>query len=463
MMRSMYSAVSGLRIHQGKMDTIGNNIANVNTVGFKKGQVTFQEVFSQVVRGASGPTSGKGGTNPQQIGMGAGVGSINTVHTKGPGQRTDNPTDLMVDGEGFFVVSDDTSFNNKYYTRAGNFSLDRDGNLVTADGFKVLGYGADRTGKILTDVTNIKINMSETKAPTATENIQFRGNLNSNTGIIDPADITKKGHLIDTVIQDSLGNSYKVTFELKKRTASQVDGNAWELSVNRITDQATGNYTDDFASNSPIDANSLNLRFKPDGSLDTVGTTNGSIDQVKLDLSNVTFIKNKEDGPVIVGQEKPSGTFNEITLFDPNNIDTFKSLTQYANEMDVKPYSQDGNTSGTLEGFAIDATGTVVGVFTNGERKALGQIMLAKFDNPMGLQKLGSNFFVDTRNSGEAQLGSGGVGGFGAISPGNLEMSNVDISLEFTEMITTQRGFQANSRIITTSDEMLQELVNMKR
>ncbi len=131
--------------------------------------------------------------------------------------------------------------------------------------------------------------------------------------------------------------------------------------------------------------------------------------------------------------------------------------------MGFKPYAMNGNTSGTLEGFAIDATGTVVGVFTNGERKALGRIMLAKFDNPMGLQKLGGNLFIDTRNSGEPQYGGASVGGFGAISPGNLEMSNVDIALEFTEMITTQRGFQANSRIITTSDEMLQELVNMKR
>ena len=141
----------------------------------------------------------------------------------------------------------------------------------------------------------------------------------------------------------------------------------------------------------------------------------------------------------------------------------FSQLTQYANEMDAKPYAVDGNSSGKLEGYAIDASGIVVGIFTNGERKALAQIMLAKFDNPMGLQKIGGNLFVDTRNSGEPQLGRAGSSGYGPIAPGTLEMSNVDLSLEFTEMITTQRGFQANSRIITTSDEMLQELVNMKR
>lgn len=458
MMRSMYSAVSGLRIHQGKMDTIGNNIANVNTVGFKKGQVTFQEVFSQVVRGASAPTGGKGGTNPQQIGMGAALGSISTIHTKGPGQRTDNPTDLMIDGEGFFVVSDDVNFNNRYYTRAGNFTLDRDGNLVTADGFKVLGYGADSDGNILTDVTNIRINRSATKAPTATELICFEGNLNSNTELIDPADPNKKGHLIDTEIKDSLGNSYKITFELKKVTESQADGNGWEMVVKRITDQGTKNYVE--YPDNVLDA--LSLKFNSDGKLTTVGDADGEIANVKLDLSGIAFTHNKDDVELPTAVT-PSGTFKEIKLFDPDDDSTFKDLTQYANEMDVKPKAKNGNTSGTLEGFFIDDKGIITGTFTNGERKALGQIMLAKFDNPMGLQKLGSNFFGDTRNSGEPQFGGAGVSGFGAISPGNLEMSNVDISLEFTEMITTQRGFQANSRIITTTDEMLQELVNMKR
>lgn len=452
MMRSMYSAVSGLRIHQSKMDTIGNNIANVNTVGFKKGQVTFQEVFSQVVRGASAPTGGKGGTNPQQIGMGAAMGSINTIHTKGPGQRTDNPTDLMIDGEGFFVVSDDTNFNNRYYTRAGNFSLDRDGNLVTADGFKVLGYAANQDGTIGTDITNIRINMSETKAPTATENITFRGNLDSRFAIGD----SKK---IDTVIYDSLGNSYTLTFNIEK-TADHT----WGLSLSRITDRSNGNYTEVTTGIVPNDQ--LELKFNDGGKLIEIDSTDlataTGFKTLLTGLTGIQFNKNKNDEDLTT-PTVPGGSFKDIVLFDSDKEDTIKDIAQYANEMGIKPYAQDGNTSGSLEGFAIDATGTVEGVFTNGERKALGQIMLAKFDNPMGLQKLGSNFFVDTRNSGEPQYGGAGVSGFGAISPGNLEMSNVDISLEFTEMITTQRGFQANSRIITTSDEMLQELVNMKR
>lgn len=457
MMRSMYAGVSGLRAHQNKMDVIGNNIANVNTVGYKKGTMTFQEVFSQTIRGASAPQEGRGGTNPQQVGLGVSIGSINTIHTKGPAQRTDNPEDLMIDGEGFFVVSDDTNFENRYYTRAGNFTLDRDGNLVTADGYKVLGYVADEEGNITSEVGGIRINKSETKSPTATSKICFEGNLDSR--------LEENGeHKADTVIKDSLGNSYIITFKFKKLTNSQ-EGNTWELTVDRITEQATGNYIEN-PSVIP-EGNSLKLEFNSTGKL--VGIGGNSLEGEDAEefkvlltgLSDIKFDRNKEKNKI--DPVSPSGTFENITLFDSEDNDSYRLLTQHANDMDAKPYAKDGNSSGKLEGYSIDDTGIVLGVFTNGERKALGQIMLAKFDNPMGLQKMGNNFFVDTRNSGEPQFGKAGTSGYGPIASGTLEMSNVDLSMEFTEMITTQRGFQANSRIITTSDEMLQELVNMKR
>lgn len=457
MMRSMYSGISGLRVHQNKMDVIGNNIANINTVGYKKGTMTFQEVFSQVIRGASAPQEGRGGINPQQIGLGVSIGSINTIHTKGTAQRTDNPEDLMIDGEGFFVVSDDANFENKYYTRAGNFTLDGDGNLVTADGYKVLGYLADEEGNLTSEIGGIRINRSETKAPTATSKIYFEGNLDSRL---------KEGdeHKADTVIKDSLGNSYTITFRFKKVENSQ-DGNIWELTVDRITDQATGNYVAN--PSGLLNGDSLKLKFNPSGKLIEigdnilVGDNVGELEVLLTGLSNIEFNKNKEGNEI--DPIKPSGVFHDIILFDLGDSDSYRLLNQHANDIDVKPYAKDGNSSGKLEGYSIDDTGIVVGIFTNGERKALGQIMLAKFDNPMGLQKAGNNFFVDTRNSGEPQFGKAATGGYGPIASGTLEMSNVDLSMEFTEMITTQRGFQANSRIITTSDEMLQELVNMKR
>lgn len=453
MMRSMYSAVSGLRVHQTKMDVIGNNIANVNTVGYKKGQMTFQEVFSQVIRGAGAPQGGKGGTNPQQIGLGVGIGSINTIHTKGPTQTTDNPTDLMIDGEGFFVVTDDTNYENKYYTRAGNFTLDKAGNLVTPDGFKVLGYKVDENENITDEIGPIVINRSETKSPTATNKIQFRGNLDSRND---------ETFTTDTVIKDSLGNSYIVKFELKKDTANDAT-NKWNMSLKEIKSQ-DGKITipveDSGVKIEPQSENGVVLKFNEDGKIIGIGAED-AINGLKLDFNDVTKGKNEKGEEISLGAT--FGDSGKITIFDPADKDSYNKLTQYANDRDIKPYAENGNSSGKIEGFSIDPSGIVSGIFTNGERKALGQVMLAKFDNPMGLQKLGNNFFVDTRNSGEAQLGKPGISGFGATKSESLEMSNVDLSMEFTEMITTQRGFQANSRIITASDEMLQELVNMKR
>ena len=468
MMRSMYSAISGLRSHQTKMDVIGNNIANVNTVGYKKQTVTFQEVFSQVIRGASAPQDGKGGTNPQQIGLGVDVGAINTIHTQGGTQRTDNPEDLMINGEGFFVVTDDTNFERRYYTRAGNFTLDRDGNLVTADGYKVLGYVIDEDGNRKDTVSAVRINKSETVAPSATTQIQVRGNLDSRAEVGDK-------HTADTIIKDSLGNSYVLTFEFEKTGDKE-----WTMRVSKITDQATGNYMeipantdpDGTANTDPDGTNnqipSVTLGFNEEGKLINIDNNDLTANpkpefEVKLTgLDGIQFDKDK-DGTTISPPVSPAGSFENILIFDSSNEETYTQLHQYAADMDAKPYAMDGNTSGTIEGYTVDPKGIVYGVFSNGDKKALAQLMLAKFDNPMGLQKMGSNLFIDSRNSGEPQYGVADSGGFGSVLSGSLEMSNVDLAYEFTEMITTQRGFQANSRIITVADEMLQELVNMKR
>ncbi len=457
MMRSMYAGVTGLRTHQNKMDVIGNNIANVNTVAYKRGTMTFQEVFSETIRGASGPQGGRGGTNPQQIGLGVGVGAINTVHTKGHMQGTDNPTDLMIDGEGFFVVSDDSNYENRYYTRAGNFQLDRDGTLVTADGHKVLGYKLDENGKPTAEAGDIVISKSETKAPTATNKIRFKGNLDSK------ADQGEPGHKSNTIIKDSLGNSYLIDFKFVKDETADDKNTTWTLTVDRITEQSTGNYATDVSS--VMDG--VKITFNADGEIAKINDEEPDklADAVKLkedELSKITFNMTKDKVEIDNGNS-PAGNFRDIIIFDPQNSETYKNLHQYANDMDAQPYALDGNSSGKLQAYTIDQTGMVVGIFDNGEQKNLAQIMLAKFDNPAGLEKTGGNFYRDTRNSGEPQYGLGAGSGFGGIRGGTLEMSNVDLSMEFTEMITTQRGFQANSRIITTSDEMLQELVNLKR
>ena len=330
MMRSMYAGVSGLRTHQSKMDVIGNNIANVNTIGFKKGQMTFKEVFSQTLRGASAPQDGRGGTNPQQVGLGVSVGSISTIHTQGSAQPTDNPTDLMIDGEGFFVVSDDTSFENRYYTRAGNFSLDRDGNLVTADGYKVLGYMPDENDEIGSEIGCIQINRSETVAPTATSKINFRGNLDSRV------EEGGEGHKADTVIKDSLGNSYTVTFKFVKdpntTDTPNPDANkntTWTMSVDRVTDQATGHYKEFKGTEDEIldGGNKLNLKFNSDGKLMEIGDEDlDSFGEVLLTgLSDITFDTGKDKQPLGENEHKPSGTFKDITIFNSENKETYKT------------------------------------------------------------------------------------------------------------------------------------------
>lgn len=455
MMRSMYTAISGLRTHQFKMDVIGNNIANVNTVGFKKSKVSFQEVFNQTTAGASAPQGGRGGTNPQQVGLGVNVGSVKVVHEQGAPQRTDDPLDFFISGDGYFVVSGDSSFNNKSYTRAGNFDLDRDGTLVTAEGLKVLGYTVNEDGTLNDTLSDIKIEKSETVAPTATENMKLKGNLDSRINIyktdkdgkyvdeddeiladqVDPGgrvlvEEDKRSFNTDTIIYDSLGNPYTVNLKITKGpigTDTTVEENTWNVSLNNIKD-SNGNYV------TGASLNGAKIEFNPDGGIKSLGPI-----ELK-DLPNVN-----------------GGNFE-----NPIKIDV-SGLTQYGNDTTAKAYKEDGNTSGNIESFSISPKGEVVAVYTNGESKVLAQVALAKFDNPSGLSKEGSNLYKDTRNSGEPQFGKAASAGYGQMIGGAVEMSNVDLSNEFTEMITTQRGFQANSRVITTSDEILQELVNLKR
>ncbi len=460
MMRSMYSGVSGLRVHQVKMDVIGNNIANVNTIGFKKSQVGFQEAFSQVMRGAGSPHGGKGGTNPQQIGLGMKLGSISTVHTKGATQRTDNPTDLMIDGEGFFMVSDDQNAQNIYYTRAGNFTFDLYGNLVTADGYKLLGefIGDEDYANYMgidsaKDIDSIKISKSIPAPAMASSKVEIKGNIDSRLPDYEddsttPATINKEGvYTTDTTIKDSLGNSYKVSLRFEKTE----NDNEWLFSVPEVKD---------ISNNSEIPGITLGdqtITFDSSGNIDP------GCKEFSLDFSGYTGTA--EFGSFADHDSDPSTdlTYNNIIGIDLSKI------TQFANTSDAKGFDvedengQVGKESGSLTGFAINNSGKLIASFSNGVKKELWQIKTANFDNPAGLVKSGSNFFDKTPNSGEPKVGIPGNGGLGSINPGTLEMSNVDLSSEFTEMISTQRGFQANSRIITTTDEMLQELTNMKR
>ena len=470
MMRSMYSAVSSLKAHQLKMDVIGNNIANVNTTGFKGSRVAFHEVFSQTLRGAGRPQeNGRGGTNPQQVGLGMDVSSMDTFHMRGSVESTGYNTDLMINGDGFFIVSDTESGLNKSYTRAGNFNVDEAGNLLTADGFYVLGYRYDDEGKAIEDLTSLQISKAETVPPMATTEAIFEGNIDSRLPLPvndedddDGEDGEKPGGNFSTTMKvyDSLGNAHNVEVAFV-RIEDKDDNRQFDVYITKVDDcpvQETGETPDP-----PVDPPGKNI-----GTLefDTSGQLTKDDDSGKK-IVTITIKDGTEDPPnPSVSLTTETGGGNDGTFQGAKALTfvlDFTNLKSYAAQSDAAALSVNGCPSGKLDDFTISSTGEIEAVFSNGQTKILGRVGLANFKNPAGLLREGSNMYRETANSGIPIPGLPATGGFANLQPGSLEMSNVDLAREFTDMITTQRGFQANSRVISVSDEMLQELVNMKR
>ncbi len=459
MMRSLYSGISGLKVHQTKMDVIANNISNVNTIGYKSSRVTFSDFFSQTVSGASGANaeSGRGGTNPMQIGLGANVASIDINMNNGMGQRTDNNFDLMIDGSGFFVVGDNSG---QYFTRAGAFNVDAQGNLVTSGGLAVYGWDVDADGNPVREVVQpIQISGDKNYSPPqTTSNIDLIGNLNS----------AKPGETVTSTMRmyDSLGNYYTYNIEYNFVQTDPTTGETeWEASVGDVV-----------YPNGDTD-NPLALTYT-DGAFDIGDATTST--GAKTSLGSVVF---NSDGTIMSDKSTFGGTANngagaadfEITMSGSAmpaatfgnggivNVD-FSQLTQFNQKSDATSEMLDGYTAGTLSDLNVGSDGTIVGTYSNGDTRVIYQIPVAQFANPAGLSKVGGNLFQQTINSGTFDgIGQDVTMAGGSVSAGMLEMSNVDLSSEFTEMITTQRGFQANSRVITTSDTILEELVNLKR
>lgn len=461
MMRSLFSGVSGLKVHQQKMDVIGNNIANVNTVGFKSSRVTFSDILNQTISGASSAdsTTGRGGTNPMQVGLGVGIAAIDTVNTTGSTESTGNQTDLAISGNGYFIVRNGT--NSTYqFTRAGNFTIDEVGNLVTSDGMNVYGwqdYGgvqqSDGSFIFDTDVPVEAINIYSDDEngnkriinAKATENATFEGNLDSSETAVGSGLNTITSSSSSTIpdpqfsttmaVYDSLGNEYEIEVNFTKCAIGQdSDGNtvtSWYWSVSDSDDLTMGN-TDNAASGY--------ILFDADGNV------------VKDESGYSTTPK------LIITPDDTVGA--EAMTVDLD----FSMLTMNSDDSSVQTDTVDGYPAGTLSDYSIGSDGIIMGVYSNGQQKPLGMIALAVFENPAGLSKAESNTYYATANSGDFTNGvKVGSDGSGTLSAGCLEMSNVDLSNEFSQLIITQRGFQANSRVITTSDEMLQELVNLKR
>lgn len=405
----MYSGISGMKNFQTKLDVIGNNIANVNTYGFKKGRVTFKDTMNQTISGASAAQNNKGGKNPMQVGLGSTIASIDTIDTQSSLQTTGRPLDLAITGDGYFVVKQGQS---QLYTRAGNFYLDDNGTLVTGDGLKV--QSLSKNG-VLEDIT---VNVNALLPAKETTELVMKGNL--------PKDAKGASELLQQLkIVDGSGIEHVIDMSIKPSDATN---GKWDFS-----------FVDKSIPFTPTAANPNNPNIVPVSvTIPDYDPANPPADlSVTLKINGATGVEN-------------------FTVVMP-----IKELTKDGGSMDANAYP-DGNTQGALESFNIGSTGEINGVFSNGLVLTLGQLALAKFSNPSGLSKNGNNTFQESVNSGTANINVAGEGR-GSIASGSLEMSNVDLSEEFTEMITAQRGFQANTRIITTSDEILQELVNLKR
>lgn len=627
MLSSMYSGVSGLRVHQTKLDVIGNNIANVNTTAFKGSRVSFKDVFSQTIKAAQPPSKKTGGINPSQVGLGTSIGSIATIHKNGNLQNTDNPNDFAIEGNGFFIVSDGI---NTRYTRAGNFTIDGEGNLATVSGEMVLGWtksgSSVNTSKSLSPINVSGLTMSAN----ATDELVFTGNIDSDTELYDPGaqpvgevgnfGVTTKskaetlgewkitygaalgdginvtiggvgitvtnppntinGQLNDikTALDADAGFSTHYSVEVdgddliitekpgqatgialtnsanltKTETTKSVDGTegvyTFEITKNfdvgdsiKIGDQtytavasgagagefdvgadiatsasrlatAIGNdgiYTipagtptggtitlkEAVPSGEDIDKYDVAMVVPDDNAINQSISIVDSLGEEHLIMMKIMKTGNNEYDYEITTEDREISSLTSGTgklVFDGDGIlDTKNTVkksikiafnngartidistkdivfdeekfTQNSNDTDIE-YIKDGYNAGTIDNITIDQEGQIMGTFTNGKKQHQGTIALASFTNTAGLEKVGNNLYASTFNSGDAEVGTPASDERGKIVSNSLEMSNVDLSKEFTEMIVAQRGFQANSRIITTSDELLQELVNLKR
>jgi flagellar hook protein FlgE len=400
MLRSLFSGISSLRSHQTMLDVTGNNIANANTTGFKASQTRFEDTLSQMLTAPGAPRAGNGGTNPAQVGLGVRVAGISTNFTPGAAQQTGRSLDMMIDGDGFFVVS---SNGEQLYTRAGAFTLDGLGRLVTSSGAQVMGWAADANGVVNANgpLTNLSLPVSTTMGARATGTVTFAGNLPSD------AEVGKSLlRSIDVHAADGTATSLDVRYTLRSAEPSAT----WDVQVlDGDTELGTGT-----------------IAFDARGGLQNVAVPRVTVAGAPIDLD-------------------------------------MSALTGFASLTTVEAASQDGQGAGVLQSFSMNADGTLMGSFSNGLKRAVGMVAVGSFANAEGLEKVGGSMLRASVNSGDVQVGAAGDGGRGALTGGALEMSNVDLSQEFTNLIIAQRGFQAGSRIITTSDELLQELVNLKR
>ena len=463
MMRSLYSGVSGLQNHQTRMDVIGNNISNVNTIGFKRGRVNFQDMISQQMQGAAKPTDELGGVNPKEVGLGMTVAAIDNIFNQGNLQSTGVSTDIAIQGNGFFIMK---SGEESFYTRAGAFSLDTNGTLVNpANGMRVQGWMAEEVnGQMLVSTaatpTDLTIPVGAKDPAKETQNVRFACNLNKTTPEITEGasldDIRNGTWGTEQEIYDSFGNKHLLSVSFQRVPGNP---NQWQATVNVDEDNADFTQTRIGLGTTDGMENTFIVQFDNMGALQSVTDSAGNVSNDFGQIELVTSFTVPESNDEADGTPHRQ-TFN-INL---GTIGSFENtITQSASKSTTKAFYQDGYTLGYLDTFKIDSSGVITGVYSNGTNRTIGQIALATFANDRGLEKAGDSTFVESNNSGMARINESGVAGKGTLMAGALEMSNVDLSEQMTDMIVTQRGFQSNAKTIQTADTLLETVLSLKR
>ncbi len=411
MIASLYAGISGLSANATAMTVIGDNIANVNTTAFKSNRAHFANILS---------TSLGGDAATANVGRGVEFWGVNAQWTQGSLENSSSPTDLAINGKGFFMVQDPNG--SRYYTRAGNFVFDKQGYLVNPDGYRLQGYQLDANGNI-GSITSIYIPGERVAPPQATSTFNLDINLSS-TAVAGDTYTTAQ------TFYDSQGNAIPVTFTFTRQAADRT----WSVSASIPASAGSGVTIGGGAS--------LTIAFDENG----VMTAPAADVQLALTLTN--------------GAASP-----QVITWDLYNTsgDSFGDITGYASASGTTFQYQDGYPPGMLRGISIDESGIVTAAYSNGEMTPMFQLALVDFPSYDGLTKMGKNLYAESLESGQALVGTAGTGRLGSVAPSSLEMSNVDLAEEFVKMITTQRAFQANSRVITSSDEILQELINIKR
>lgn len=436
MLQALLSGIASIKAQQTRMNVIGNNLANVNTTAYKSSSVTFQTIIDQTITGASKPNANVGGRNPIQFGLGVAVAGTNVDNVQGSLNATNRPTDLAIQGNGYFMVSNGQSVS---YTRDGSFGLDANGDLVQrATGQRVLGWSADNAGNVdstvpVNSASALNVPLGRLNAVQGTTQMTLAGNLNANS-------LPTDSWTTQVTVYDSIGGAHNLTVVFNNRQtppAAPSSPPGATAPVGAVSSWDWQAYEGTVATGTPI------------GDSTTAGNT-----PLYFDANGGKVGANSETVTIPGGT---AGTLPFNVAMDCGNIGQLNTTTQ------VSASDQNGFPPGSLQGFSIGNDGTLTGTFTNGLTRTLGTIAMSNFPNPDGLESLGSNLWRNTDNSGLPVVGTAGSGGRGNINSGFLEQSNVDIGSQFTDLIVTQRGFQANTKVVTTVDDMLQNLIDMKR